>query len=228
MQHRSRSVLPSLALLALLAALAPFAHAQDPPPPQNPPPEPDAPVPETAPDVPQEDRDVPQGPKPPQIPPKLLRRGPSAPPVPPPAGGRRPLTPGAGDDGAHSLRGWEIWWELNRDRFVPNRARDHSIAVAKVPPDPRTSVQAEGERVGSFERIEPSLRLVLDHEKSDIVLARERDQRASARTRASKARARPTRRSCRTSIATTSSSRKRRSRRSASSARRKRCSCSSR
>ncbi|MEO6710436.1 MAG: HEAT repeat domain-containing protein, partial [Planctomycetota bacterium] len=70
------------------------------------------------------------------------------------------------------LRGWEVWWDLHRDRFISSQPRDISISVGLVPPDPRTSVQTENARVGSFERIEPTLRLLLTHEHSDLIVAR--------------------------------------------------------
>ena len=40
-----------------------------------------------------------------------------------------------------------------------------------IPPDPRTSVQVTPTRFSAFERVEPSLRLLLDHERSTVVLA---------------------------------------------------------
>ncbi len=69
-------------------------------------------------------------------------------------------------------RGWEIWWELYRDRFVRLEPRDTSIVVGQVPADPRTSVQWVGTRVGAYERIEPSLRSLLTHESSELVRSR--------------------------------------------------------
>ncbi|HTF88465.1 MAG TPA: HEAT repeat domain-containing protein [Planctomycetota bacterium] len=89
---------------------------------------------------------------------------------PPPDEGRG--TPGPGMGEGDNLRAWEVWWELHRDRFISTQARDISISVGLVPPDPRTSVQAENARVGSYERIEPTLRLLLTHEHSDLIVAR--------------------------------------------------------
>ena len=71
-----------------------------------------------------------------------------------------------------ALRGWELWWSLHRDRFTTLKPRDLTRAVGLIPPDPRTSVQAVEGRVSAFERIEPSLRLLINHERSELVLAR--------------------------------------------------------
>ncbi|HUR27451.1 MAG TPA: HEAT repeat domain-containing protein [Planctomycetota bacterium] len=103
---------------------------------------------------------------------KAIRHGlpPSQPP--PPPGGPKPLTPEGKVGDGDSLRGWEVWWELNRDRFVPRRASDVAIDVAHVPADQRTSIQVDGDRVGSYERIEPVLRLILQHDKADLVRSR--------------------------------------------------------
>src|SRR5690349_12733403 len=159
--RRKVRALGSACLASLCAAFAPLASAQTSPPPTS--------QPSTDPD------NSPAGaPKskltPEQV--KLLRNGVPLPPSLPAGVGPKPLSPGGGPGDPDSLRGWEIWWELNRDRLVPNPARDLSLVVAHVPPDPRTRVQVDGERVGSYERIEPSLRLILTYEPSDLVRAR--------------------------------------------------------
>ncbi len=113
---------------------------------------------------------------PPKQPPnlaKFLRRGQRPADSPPPTPGPKgPSRSPDSDDSMRGPRGWEMWWELHRDRYVQPRPRNMAIIVGLVPPDPRTSVQVEDALVGAFERIEPSLRLLLNYEKSELVLAR--------------------------------------------------------
>jgi len=84
-----------------------------------------------------------------------------------------PSGPGTWDPALelNALRGWELWWELHRDRFSAHPPRELSRPAGLIPPDPRTSVQSIPSRFGAFERVEPSLRLLLDHERSPVVLA---------------------------------------------------------
>lgn len=103
---------------------------------------------------------------------RLLRKGASTPndPPPPPRPGR---TPGEDDLRPESgVRAWELWWQLHRDRYIDLGRDDLSLQVGKVPPDPRTRAQSADALVGAFERIGPTLRVVLTHERSEIVLAR--------------------------------------------------------
>jgi HEAT repeat protein len=174
-----RSLALGLAALWLAlpaAAWAPWSQAAGEGPAAEPPPEPPGAGAPQAPPPPSGGNSssdpLPSGGKLPPGLAKLLRKnaGKSTEPPPGPKPGR---TPGETDAAsASSLRSWELWWELHRDRYVVPRRRDLSLNVGRIPPDPRTRAQSVDALVGAFERIEPSLRLVIDHERSDIVLAR--------------------------------------------------------
>ena len=174
---RSKHDLVPLALGCLISLLAPLVSAQDGTP-GTPIPAPSTGSPSDPPDVPAAPLPTGRDTLPPVVkpPPNIgpsLRRSLRSPNGPAPGPGTAADPSGARASSAwNGKRGWECWWELYRDRFVRLEPRDTSVVVGQVPPDPRTSVQLAGTRVGSFERIEPSLRWILDREPSELVRSR--------------------------------------------------------